>query len=262
MIDSLPAASESVRPSARNEDLRDNLRRAMAEDIDFQILRRTLNAEAAAEPTGTATSTSTEAAEVATPQPVDAPVDAVAQVITMVEQRELSLRVEINSTPQVTDPLVLDMAGNGFRTSGINAGVRFDLNGDGRQQQISVPLGDDALLALDRNANGRIDDGRELFGDQHGAAHGFAELARYDDNADGVIDRQDAVFSELQLLRFSRSGEQQLSRLADAGITSIALGYEHTNIALNTYDRIAQLGSFTLEDGQQREAADLLLAGI
>ena len=67
--------------------------------------------------------------------------------------------------------------------------MRLDLDADGRMDSISVPTGDDALLALDRNGNGRIDDGRELFGDQHGAANGFAELARFDDNGDEMCIR-------------------------------------------------------------------------
>lgn len=92
--------------------------------------------------------------------------------------------------------------------------MRFDLDADGRMDSISVPTGDDALLALDRNGNGRIDDGRELFGDQHGAVNGFAELARFDDNGNGRIDAADAVFDQLRLLRFDAQGRQQLQTLA------------------------------------------------
>ncbi len=106
----------------------------------------------------------------------------------MLQQRELQLNVTANPQPQKTDPLVLDLAGNGFSTRGLDDAVRFDLDADGRTDRISAPSGDDALLALDRNNNGRIDDGRELFGDQNGAANGFAELGKYDDNGDGRID--------------------------------------------------------------------------
>ena len=57
--------------------------------------------------------------------------------------------------------------------------------------------GGDAFLAIDRNGNGSIDDGTELFGDQNGAAHGFAELAKFDSNHDGVINAQDDDFDKL-----------------------------------------------------------------
>mgnify|MGYP000032171524 CR=1 FL=1 len=79
--------------------------------------------------------------------------------------------------------------------------------------------GADALLALDRNGDGKINDGRELFGDQNGAKDGFDELAKFDDNLDGLIDKQDHVFSSLVLLR---ANGDQLS-LSEAGIKSISL---------------------------------------
>jgi hypothetical protein len=80
-------------------------------------------------------------------------------------QQSLELNVNSNAEPQKTDPLVLDLAGNGFSTSGLSRSVRFDLDADGTLDQINAPTGDDALLALDRNGNGPIDNGRELFGD-------------------------------------------------------------------------------------------------
>ena len=162
--------------------------------------------------------------------------------------------------PQQVDPLVLDMAGNGFSTSGLSRPVRFDLDADGRMDSISVPTGDDALLALDRNGNGRIDDGGELFGDQQGAANGFAELARFDDNGDGRIDAADAVFDQLRLLRFDAQGRQQLQTLGEAGVSAIDLRARDVSIALGAYDQIAQLGRFEFADGRSGQAADLLLA--
>ena len=178
----------------------------------------------------------------------------------MLQQRELELNVTANPQPQKTDPLVLDLAGNGFATRGLDDTVRFDLDADGRSNRISAPSGDDALLALDRNGNGRIDDGRELFGDQNGAANGFAELGKYDDNGDGRIDLQDAVFERLRLLRFDAEGRQHSQSLSQAGVAAIELGARDVKIALGAYDEIAQLGRFQFSDGRSGEAADLLLA--
>lgn len=174
-------------------------------------------------------------------------------------QRELELSVGTPAEPQKTDPLVLDIAGNGFSTSGLSRPVLFDLDGDGRRDQISVPTGDDALLAWDRNGNGRIDNGRELFGDQHGAANGFAELGKFDDNQDGRIDAADAIFDQL-LLRFDAQGRQSTQSLSQAGVSTIYLEARDVKIALGAYDEIAQLGRFEFADGRSGQAADLLLA--
>ncbi len=226
--------------------------------LDYQILRRTLMPEAeqskpepapSSQPAETPDSTNQAASDF-----------AVARFEQVIEQRELEVNVSVNPQPAKSDPLVLDLARNGFRTSGLSDGVRFDLDADGRVDQISAPQGDDALLALDRNGNGRIDDGRELFGDQNGAANGFAELSRYDDNHDGLIDKLDAVFSRLSLLRFDSQGRQQQQSLSAAGVSAIQLHAQTVNLALGAYDEIAQLGQFEFSDGRTGQAADLLLA--
>lgn len=158
-----------------------------------------------------------------------------------------------------SDPLALDLNGNGLETTGIANGVQFDINADGRLDQTSFISGGDAFLALDANANGRIDDGRELFGDQNGDANGYLALAQHDDNRDGLIDSGDAVFQQLRLFTQSSDGTQQLRTLEEAGIASLSLGYSSSDIALNQYDSIAQLSSFTRTDGSRGTSGDLLL---
>lgn len=128
------------------------------------------------------------------------------------------VRIEIAQMFQ-QDPLILDLDGNGIDITSLKDGQLFDIDGDGTLDQTAWIKGADALLALDRNGDGEINDGRELFGDQHGAKDGFAELSKFDDNLDGLIDQQDGVFSSLVLLR--ADGSQQ--SLADAGIKSISL---------------------------------------
>ncbi|URK17095.1 hypothetical protein M9H61_16300 [Thalassospira sp. GO-4] len=128
------------------------------------------------------------------------------------------VRIEIAQMFQ-QDPLILDLDGNGIDITRLKDGQLFDIDGDGTLDQTAWIKGADALLALDRNGDGEINDGRELFGDQHGAKDGFAELSKFDDNLDGLIDQQDGVFSSLVLLR--ADGSQQ--GLADAGIKSISL---------------------------------------
>ncbi len=251
-------ALSSSRPSALEKQLDTGLR----DSLDYQILRRTLMPKVE-QPAPEAAAKEIEQASQTNPVavPLNEAVAAHSSSFQqLLQQRELQLNVTANPQPQKTDPLVLDLASNGFTTRGLDDAVRFDLDADGRGDRISAPSGDDALLALDRNGNGRIDDGRELFGDQNGAANGFAELAKYDDNRDGRIDAQDAVFDRLLLLRFDAAGRQQTQNLAQAGVAAIELQAQDVKQALGAYDEIAQLGQFEFADGRRGQAADLLLA--
>jgi hypothetical protein len=137
----------------------------------------------------------------------------------VVSQASLRVRLAALVRQQIAprDPLILDLDGDGIATTTARGGRLFDLDGDGRTERVANVVGGDAFLALDRNGNGRIDDGRELFGDQHGAKDGFAELAKFDGNGDGTIDAADPVFQRLSLL--DRGGRQR--SLADAGISSL-----------------------------------------
>jgi hypothetical protein len=115
-------------------------------------------------------------------------------------------------------PIIIDTDHNGIRLTSPENGVVFDLNNDGFAEQISWtrPDSDDAWLAMDRNGNGRIDNGSELFGnatpayadrpeplsDNGFVALGFAEHPSYGASiADRVIDAQDAIFAKLLLWR-------------------------------------------------------------
>lgn len=255
MFDAITPSRTSFGTPRPAQQLDDQLQESVRNSFEYQILRRTLSpdSELPAEPAA-----QTEPADV---ELSAAGLSAQAQsAVAVVEQRELNLTLGSPPAPAKSDPLVLDLAGNGFSTSGLQDTRRFDLNADGIRDQISAPTGDDALLVLDRNGNGRIDDGRELFGDQNGAANGFAELAKFDDNRDGQINPQDAVYSALRLMRFDSQGRQHLQSLEQAGVAGIQLKASDVRLALGAYDEIAQLGSFQFSDGRSGQAADLLLA--
>ena len=108
-------------------------------------------------------------------------------------------------------PVVIDTKGDGIVLTTAAEGVDFDLNGNGTRDRLGWTRGnsDDAWLVLDRNGNGNIDSGAELFGDYTAQPpgpnkNGFLALAEFDQqsnggNADGTIDRQDQVFSQLRL---------------------------------------------------------------
>jgi len=140
--------------------------------------------------------------------------------------------------PCLGSPIVIDTQGNGFALVGLEAGVQFDIFGDGKPILLGWVQGDDALLVLDRNGNGLIDSGLELFGNhtrlQSGrrAENGYQALAEFDVNGDSVIDERDPVFSGLRLwLDRNVNGVTdagQLTTLADHGISGPDLSYRES----------------------------------
>lgn len=260
MLDPISAPRASLHP-VRRRDHEPPVSTEVAQSLDYQILRRTLNPDSEIRLSEAPPISDSPAPEAAVSNATTSATRVSSDSLT--QQSQLNVTVGTAAKPQPvqqTDPLVLDLAGNGFTTRGLDDAVRFDLTGDGRPESISAPKGDDALLALDRNGNGRIDSGKELFGDQHGASNGFAELSKYDDNRDGRIDQQDSVFEQLSLLRFDAQGRQQQQTLTEAGVTAIHLQAQNVKQALGAYDEIAQIGRFDFADGRSGQAADLLLA--
>ena len=137
-------------------------------------------------------------------------------------------------------PIVINFAKGGYELTGAEAPIEFDIQATGQPVRIgwTAPGADEALLCLDRNQNGTIDNGAELFGDatplKNGqrAPQGFAALAELDDNHDGVIDRRDAVWSRLLLWRdLDHDGiakRSEVSPVAGSALAAINLDAQWT----------------------------------
>lgn len=141
-------------------------------------------------------------------------------------------------------PLVLDLDGDGVQ---LGAPVWFDLLSVGAPVRASWIRPGDAFLALDRDGNGRIDDGSELFGNDADHAHGFARLAPLDGNRDGLLDARDAAFGALRLWADGdadgRSTPDELLTLHEAGVE--AVGLDHV-----ADDRVDRLGNQLRQRGR------------
>lgn len=142
------------------------------------------------------------------------------------------------------DPLVLNFNGNAAEVS--QTKFSFDLNLDGQTEQIAALKPGSGFLALDKNQDGVINDGGELFGPSSG--NGFTELANYDQDHNQFIDENDAIFSQLKVFSQNEDGSQTLVPLAKADVGAIYLG----NVA----------SPFTQKDSNNQAVAQTVSTGV
>jgi len=169
-----------------------------------------------------------------------------------------------------SSPIVVDSARNGYALTNVANGVRFDLNADGVAEMVAWTArdSDDELLAMDRNGNGRIDDGTELFGNHTPAypsgpvvttANGFEALKFLESpsygnsRADGTIDAADVPFQRLSLWRDANhngiSEPDELRLLTDAGVIGISTEYKEKRRRDRYGNQFRQRGTIVWQDG-------------
>jgi hypothetical protein len=148
------------------------------------------------------------------------------------------------------DPLVINMDTDAAELS--DQTFYFDIDADGELDEVSELGSGSGYLALDKNGDGVINDGSELFGTASG--NGFKDLAEYDDDGNGWIDENDAVWSKLQIWTKDEDGNDRLYRLADKGVGAICLQNAATDYTLKgdegqTKGAIRNTGIFLYENG-------------
>jgi hypothetical protein len=162
-------------------------------------------------------------------------------------------------------PLILDLDGDGVETLGHDYDITFDHDKNGLAERTGWVAADDGLLVLDRNGNGWIDNGSELFGNNSGTgtgwANGFDALAEFDSNLDGSINASDTVFASLRVWKDAnsngRTDADELLTLQQAGVGSLSLSYTNGTAVDAQGNSHLQLGSTTTTQGQTRQMTDV-----
>ena len=143
-----------------------------------------------------------------------------------------------------TDPLVINLDTD--IGSVTDQKFLFDLDSDGDEEEISFAGKGSGFLALDRNGDGRIGDGSELFGTKSG--DGFKDLAAFDEDGNGWIDENDSIYSKLKVWTKDEDGNDYLINLKDADVGAIYLDNVDTQ--------------FSLKDGNNRLNGEIKKTGI
>ena len=189
------------------------------------------------------------------------------------EEEYCGLPREDDENPSLKDaknascPIILDLNGDGIKTTGIASWRYFDHDQSGFAEMTAWADKNDGILALDLNGNGKIDDGREIFGnntflpDGTLAPHGYAALSQYDSNHDGKIDSHDEIWEKLRVWRDknedAKTGKNELHTLDELGIAAINLNAEEVSETDEAGNRVTHRATVTKTDGTTMASADV-----
>ncbi len=177
---------------------------------------------------------------------------------TFVQTQTASLRL---GDPQVMDPLVINLQQSAAQLT--ERRFQFDLDMDSSLEEIAFPQPGSGFLALDRNGDGAINDGSELFGPSTG--QGFEELAAFDEDGDEWIDEADSVFDRLRIWSKDESGRDQLFSLGKVGLGAIHLGRVNSHFSLQAANhsllgQVASTGIYLDQNNQAGTVQELDLS--
>lgn len=163
------------------------------------------------------------------------------------EQSDVSVRA---GQANMKDPLVVNFGGNAAQLADARFG--FDIDSDGIKDKIPFLKPGSGFLAFDKNDNGRIDNGKELFGAASG--NGFADLAKLDADGNRWIDQNDPAFAKLLVWTPDANATDSLKSLGEFGIGALHLGAQQTPFSIKNADDVLQAliratGVFLNEDG-------------
>ncbi len=201
-------------------------------------------------------------------------VQTIGKVLTE-DGREIDFMLEVNYQREIDaiqtsqfrgernliDPLVINLNGGTAELSDLY--FEFDLNSDGEIETLHQTATGTGFLAFDKNQNGKIDDGSELFGPN--SQNGFGELSHYDSDKNGWIDENDAIYSQLSFMDFDGNGQQHLRSIGEVKIGAIAL--ESRELDFDLYDtqgnfqaQVARTGVALSESGHVLSMQEIYFA--
>ena len=169
---------------------------------------------------------------------------------------------------RTSSPIIMDLDGNGVRTTSLENGINFDFEGNGSLLRTAWADPNCGLLVRDLNGNGQIDNASELFGNftilKNGqlAYNGFEALAELDLNGDGEVDRAEAeaagilIWKDANTNGIADSGE--MLTFEEAGVLSIQTRYVHSREIDENGNMHRWIGTFTRSDGTKASAIDVL----
>ncbi|EAB8796467.1 calcium-binding protein, partial [Salmonella enterica subsp. enterica] len=174
---------------------------------------------------------------------------------------------DLSAAKNTSSPIIIDLDRDGIETLSPGEGVFFDHDNNDFSENTGWVGKDDGLLVLDRDGNGMIDNGGELFGNNtvltngKPATNGYQALMELDDNHDGQLDSNDAVWQQLRVWKDSNSNgrvdAEELLTLEQAGVASVSTGYQNSAFVDSHGNAHKQTGNITYTDGTTGISADV-----
>jgi hypothetical protein len=176
------------------------------------------------------------------------------------EEKDISFKAGDAVPPIQKDPLVINF--NGSTAELTDSKFEFDIDADGTQDNISFLKSGSGFLVLDKNHDGKVNDGSELFGPKTG--NGFSELSAYDEDQNNWIDENDSIYDQLSIWTKNEAGEDQLSSLKEKNVGAIYLSnistqFDIKNSTNQKQGEIESTGVYVDENGSVKTIQNLNL---